>query len=141
MFNQLTPAEFAKVRMEAGNTPEPITIFSNIEVSIGCEPRRAYSLLCAALAGIEKQECAEFVTDTFAVNGGIDRDTSELWDDDEDDQPAPQNRQEAYDKITRIAYYLSTTRSATRTMETITLLDQAQQIIRIESKMAGNEVQ
>jgi hypothetical protein len=48
------------------------------------------------------------------------------------------SHQEAYDKITRIGYYLGTRSS--RSVETITLLDLAQQIIRLESRMAGKEV-
>lgn len=55
----------------------------------------------------------------------------------------PINHQSAYNKLTRIGWYLSTdlSRQTKReNMATLVLLDLAQQIIRLESKMAGHEV-
>jgi hypothetical protein len=55
----------------------------------------------------------------------------------------PLSHQAAYNKVTRIGYYLATdlSRQTKReSMLTLVMLDLAQQIIRLESKMAGKEV-
>lgn len=55
----------------------------------------------------------------------------------------PLNYQAAYNKLTRIGWYFATdlSRQTKReNMASLVLIDLAQQIIRLESKMAGKEV-
>lgn len=55
----------------------------------------------------------------------------------------PLSHQAAYNKLTRIGYYLATdlSRQTKReNMATLVVLDLAQQIVRLESKLAGKEV-
>jgi hypothetical protein len=54
------------------------TSFQNVTITIQAPTsREAYEKLCTALASID----AEWTTDTFSVDGGEDRCTSELWPD------------------------------------------------------------
>jgi hypothetical protein len=62
------------VQQVTDETPE--TSFENVTITIQApNSRLAYDRLCTALAGIE----AEFTTDTYCVDGGESRCTSELW--------------------------------------------------------------
>jgi hypothetical protein len=55
-------------------------------------------------------------------------------------EDVPCTRQEAYDYLTHVSYLWSTQHRPVP-MEFIKLLDDCQHIIRLESRLAGNEVQ
>ena len=71
--DQTAPEWLQQIDAEA-----PETSFQNVTITIqALTSREAYDKLCTALASID----AEWTTDTFCVNGGEDRCTSELWPD------------------------------------------------------------
>jgi hypothetical protein len=71
--DQTAPEWLQQVDAEAAETS-----FQNVTITIqAATPREAYEKLCTALASID----AEWTTDTFSVDGGEDRCTSELWPD------------------------------------------------------------
>ena len=71
--DKTTPEWLQQVDAEA-----PETSFQNVTITIqGPTSREAYDKLCTVLASID----AEWTTDTFSVDGGEDRCTSELWPD------------------------------------------------------------
>ena len=71
--DQTAPEWLQQIDAEA-----PETSFHNETITIqALTSREAYDKLCTALASID----AEWTPDTFCVNGGEDRCTSELWPD------------------------------------------------------------
>jgi hypothetical protein len=71
--DQTAPEWLQQVDAEAHETS-----FQNVTITIQAPTsREAYDRLCTVLASIE----AEWTTDTFFVDGGEDRCTSELWPD------------------------------------------------------------
>jgi hypothetical protein len=71
--DQTAPRGLQQVDAEAAETS-----FQNVTITIQTvTPREAYEKLCTVLASID----AEWTTDTFSVDGGEDRCTSELWSD------------------------------------------------------------
>ncbi len=71
--DQTAPRWLQQVDAEAAETS-----FQNVTITIqAATPREAYEKLCTALASID----AEWTTDTFSIDGGEDRCTSELWQD------------------------------------------------------------
>jgi hypothetical protein len=71
--DQTAPRWLQQVDAEAAETS-----FQKVTITIqAATPREAYEKLCAALASVD----AEWTTDTFSVDGGEDRCTSELWPD------------------------------------------------------------
>jgi hypothetical protein len=71
--DQTAPRWLQQVDAEAAETS-----FQNVTITIqAATPREAYEKLCMALASID----AEWTTDTFSVDGGENRCTSELWPD------------------------------------------------------------
>jgi hypothetical protein len=69
-----TPPEW----LQQVDTEAPETSFQNVTITIQAPTsREAYDKLCTVLASID----AEWTTDTFFVDGGEDRCTSELWSD------------------------------------------------------------
>ena len=71
--DQTAPGWLQQVDAEAAETS-----FQKVTITIqAATPREAYEKLCAALASVD----AEWTTDTFSVDGGEDRCTSELWPD------------------------------------------------------------
>ena len=71
--DQTAPEWLQQVDAEA-----PETSFQNVTITIQAPTsREAYDKLCTVLASID----AEWTTDTFFVDGGEERCTSELWPD------------------------------------------------------------
>ena len=71
--DQTAPEWLQQVDAEAHETS-----FQNVIITIQAPTsREAYDKLCTVLASID----AEWTTDTFCVNGGEERCTSELWPD------------------------------------------------------------